>query len=204
MGATQGPMKSKTLIVLTGPMAAGKGGLEDWAQEKRIPFISMSKLIEEHAGKDKEELGREGMQEYSNAQRRKHGADLFARETAKRINSNDNEFIIVDGMRNTHEGEYFRSHYQTIVVGIVPPSPEQEFENMQRRDRQGDPNDPQHFEEVRRRELGDGQGEEGQHVDACLRMADATIVNEHGEDGKAQLVGRFEAILRERGIRFEA
>src|SRR3712207_6637996 len=62
VSAVQKPAENTTLVVLTGPMAAGKGALEKWAQARNIPFVSMSEIIEEHAGEQKEDLGREGMQ----------------------------------------------------------------------------------------------------------------------------------------------
>jgi dephospho-CoA kinase len=190
----------KTLIVLTGPMAAGKGALEEWAQDKHIPFISMSEIIEEHAGKPKEELGREGMQDFANTQRQIEGADLYAREVGKRVDMTDSSLVIIDGMRNSHECEYFQAHYETLVVGVVPPSPDKEFENIKRRARPGDPQTREQFEQLRQRELGDAEGEAGQQVAACLAMADALIVNEGGEEHRQELVERFEAILRDWGI----
>ena len=193
----------KTVVVLTGPMAAGKEGLEGWAGERRIPFFSMSEMVEEHAGRSKEELGRRGMQDFANEQRAAHGADVYAREIAKRIDSSDSGLVVVDGMRNVHEGEYFRAHYETIIVGIVPSSPEQEFSNMQDRGRPGDPQTKEQFDQLRQRELGVGEGEEGQQVEPCLEMADLVITKEGGEEGTTELVRRFEQILTERGVDFQ-
>ncbi len=200
MSTAKPPAKQKTLIVLTGPMAAGKGGLEEWAQHRNIPFISMSAMIEEHAGKAKEDIGRESMQDFANAQRQREGADLYARDVAKRIDMSNSSLAIVDGMRNPHECEYFQARYKVLVIGVVPPSPDQEFDNIRQRARPGDPQTREQFEQLRQRELGDGEGEAGQQVAACLAMADALIVNEGGEENRQNLVERFEAILRDRGI----
>ena len=203
MSAAQRPTSNKTLVVLTGPMAAGKGALEEWAEARSIPFVSMSEVIEEHAGKQKEEIGREGMQDFANAQRRAHGPDVYARKTAEHIDTNDSSLAIVDGMRNVRECEYFRTHYRTIVIGIVPESPDQEFENVKERGRPGDPQTKEQFEQVRQRELGHGEGEEGQQVAACLDAADAVIVNPGGEGDHEELVRRFEVILSEQGIKLD-
>jgi dephospho-CoA kinase len=200
VSAAKRPAENKMLVVLTGPMAAGKGSVEKWARARNIPFVSMSELIEEHAGMQKEEIGREGMQDFANGQRHAHGADLYARRIAERIGTIDSSLIIVDGMRNLHECEYFRTHFQTIVVGIVPESPEQEFQNVRKRRREGDPQTREQFERARQRELGHGEGEEGQHVAACVDAADVVIVHGGGEGDGAKLVERFEAILSERGI----
>ncbi len=200
MSASRTRTGSKTLIVLTGPMAAGKGALEKWAQDKGIPFLSMSEIVEDHAGQPKEELGREAMQDFANAQRRAQGADLYARETAKRIDVEESPLVIVDGMRNVHEYEYFKTRYRVLVVGVVPPSPDRQFENVKKRGRPGDPQTKEHFERVRRRELGHGEDDHGQQVAACLELADAVIVNAGGEDDRRELVSRFEALLRERGL----
>ena len=203
MSAAQGPTGNKTLVVLTGPMAAGKGALEKWAQARSIPFVSMSEIIEEHAGKQKEDIGREGMQNFANAQRRAHGADVYAKKTAERIDTNEGPLAIVDGMRNIHECEYFHAHYRTLVIGIVPESPDQEFEKIKERGRPGDPQTKEQFEQARQRELGHGEGEEGQQVAACLDAADAVIVHAGGEGDREELIQRFEAILSEWGIELD-
>jgi dephospho-CoA kinase len=203
VSAAQRPTNNKTLVVLTGPMAAGKGTLEKWAEARSIPFVSMSELIEEQAGQPKEEIGREGMQDFANAQRRAHGPDVYARKAAEHLDTNEGSLAIIDGMRNIHECEYFHAHYRTIVIGIVPESPDQEFEKVKERGRPGDPQTKEQFEQVRQRELGHGESEEGQQVAACLDVADAVIVHAGGEGDHEALVQRFEAILSERGINWE-
>ena len=160
-------------MVLTGMPGSGKSEAVKVAEEMGIPVHHMGSLVKEMVKAKGFEVNRANMQAVADGERRKLGADIWARRTVRLLASAP--MVVIDGTRSLQEVAFFRRELgPNLTVVCVHASPRTRWERIGRRGRE---DDPRTFEELRERdqnELRWGLGE-------VIATADAMLVNEEGK-----------------------
>ncbi len=130
----------KTLICTVGLPGAGKSILVKAARELGVPVYIMGDIIREKA---KAKYGRDDAYHtglFMKEIRRKFGRDIVARLTIDKIKDRgeDSRHILIDGLRNIEELEYFRSTgYKVVLIAVVASFPTR-FKRIITRNRRDD------------------------------------------------------------------
>lgn len=160
-------------MVLTGMPGSGKSEAVKVAEEMGIPVHHMGSLVREMVKAKGFEVDRANMQAVADGERRKLGADIWAKRTVRLLASAP--MVVIDGTRSLQEVAFFRRELgPNLTVVCVHASPRTRWERISRRGRE---DDPRTFEELRERdqnELRWGLGE-------VIATADAMLVNEEGK-----------------------
>jgi dephospho-CoA kinase len=165
-------MKKKVRVIgLTGTNGAGKGEAALFFVEKGYAHLSLSDVIREELRKQKQEITRDNMISMGNFMRLKYSPDNLASRVAKKIT----EKAVIDSIRNPREVEFFRKHYNFILLAIDAPA-ELRFERVQKRGRDESAANFQEFMAKEAEEMG--TDEKSQQLLACMEMADHTIIND--------------------------
>jgi len=176
------------VLLLTGMPGSGKSEAVKVAEEMGIPVHHMGGMVREMVKAKGFEADRANMQAVADGERKKFGADIWARRTARLITSTP--IVVIDGTRSLEEVAYFRKELgQALTVVCVHGSPRTRWERISRRGR-GD--DPRTFEELQMRdqnELRWGLGE-------VIATADVMLVN---EEGKGTLRAQMRRLLLDAG-----
>ena len=165
-------------IGVVGQIAAGKGVLVEYLV-KKFNFISFSlstivhKEIENRKIKD---FTRETMQEVGNGLRCEYGDDILARRTIERLNEEKNDRVVIEGIRNPGEIEFFKKNPSFILIGIKTKK-KLRFKRSLQRAKPWDPKNWKDFIKVGKQDLGIGQKKSGQQVGKCLAYCDYILTN---------------------------
>jgi dCMP deaminase len=162
------------IVGLTGKNGAGKGEVAAFLRDKSFYYYSLSDVIREDLESKGIPVTRENLIGAGNDLRQKHGADVLARLTLKKIDPNLN--YVVDSIRNPAEVTALREAGDFVLLN-VEASPEVRFSRIQSRSRE---QDPQTLEEFLRVEEAERQSstQHKQSIQDCQAMADFTIVND--------------------------
>jgi dephospho-CoA kinase len=169
------------VIGLTGTIGSGKEFVKEIIKKKYDCYdVSLSGAIMNMA-KNNPKLSRKDLQEMGNQLRQKYGAHLLAKVSTEFM-PREKPVMIVDGIRNPGEAEWLRKTYKNnfILVGVDAPQ-QMRFERIQKRGRPLDPKTFEEFDQLDRRDQGEGEPAYGQHVKKCLEMADIMINNDGNE-----------------------
>lgn len=112
-------MKSCVLI-LSGLPGSGKSEAAEYFSKKNFPVIRMGTLTDnllqkgKHQGERQEKAIRENV-------RKQFGNDIYAKWAIEELNqlNKENNIIVVDGLRNTAELEYFNNHLPSIKLVYI-------------------------------------------------------------------------------------
>ena len=178
------------VLLLTGMPGSGKSEAVKVAEEMGIPVHHMGGMVREMVKAKGFEADRANMQAVADGERKKFGADIWARRTARVIAGAP--MIVIDGTRSLEEVAFFRHELGTgLSVVCVHASPATRWERIARRGRE---DDPRTFEELRERdrnELRWGLGE-------VIATSDVMLVN---EEGKGTLRAQMRRLLLDAGTR---
>ncbi|MDD8031526.1 MAG: AAA family ATPase [Acidobacteriota bacterium] len=159
------------LIGLTGTNGAGKGEVAAFFQKKGYDYVSLSDIIREELRARGLEASRDNLIACGNELREKFGADILARRATKKIKGP----TVIDSIRNSREIEYLRSLGDFILIAVDAPI-EIRFERVKKRGRD---ESAVTLEEFRKKEeLEKSTEENSQQLEACLKLADLTIIND--------------------------
>jgi dephospho-CoA kinase len=103
--------------------------------------------------------------------RERYGMDIFAKLTAEEVEGVKGDVILVDGVRNPEELEYFRGRGWDVVVVATISSPKTRYERLRARGRIDDVKSYEEFIARDEREIGIG-------MDRVILYADYYIVND--------------------------
>jgi len=109
------------IIAFTGMPASGKSEAVQLAKNKGIPVIRMGDLVWEETKQQGKPLNDKNVGDVASSMRKKYGMDIWAKRTVKKINSlKKSPHLIIDGVRNMEEIEYFKKELRLdfFVVAI--------------------------------------------------------------------------------------
>ena len=178
-------MVNEMIIGLTGSLAAGKGSVSDFLKKKGFVYTSLSNELREFAKEHKIEITRKNLQDLGNKLREERGPGVLANLIIEKINNQNFEKVIVDGVRNPSEVHALKGMKNFFLVSVDAPA-QLRFKRMIERDRESDPKTWEEFIQVDQRDKGFGEGLNGQAVGKCMDMADFTFIN----DGDYEFVER--------------
>jgi dephospho-CoA kinase len=112
------------IIAFTGMPASGKSEAVQLAKDKGIPVIRMGDMVWEETKRQAKPLDDKNVGEIANSMREKHGMDIWAKRTVEKIRSlKKSPLLVIDGVRNMEEIEYFKQELgmDFLVIAIDAP-----------------------------------------------------------------------------------
>jgi dephospho-CoA kinase len=109
------------ILAFTGMPASGKSEAVAIVKDKGIPVIRMGDLVWEETLKKGKPLNNKNVGNIAQTMRKKHGMDIWAIRTVKKIRSlKKSSFLVIDGIRNKEEVDYFKKELglDFLVISI--------------------------------------------------------------------------------------
>ena len=178
------------IIGLTGENCSGKGMVADYLQKKSFYFYSLSDVIREELTSKGTEITRDALIKEGNNLRQKYGPSVLAVKTTAKLQTDKN--YIIDSIRNPAEVNELKKLTRFVLLKILS-DPENRFERMKERNREGDPKTLKEFLRVEELEASN-QNSAKQQLTACMKLADKTIVN---DDQPENLYKKVDQLLQE-------
>ncbi len=180
--------RKKLLICTSGLPGSGKGVVLEAAKRLKIPYVVMGDIVRSETEKrglspNPINTGRT-MLEY----RERFGKDFFGRKTVEEIERVGADVVLIDGVRNLEEVEYFLSRKWSVIIIVTLASPRLRYKRLRRRMRIDDVKSYEGFLARDERELSVG-------IDRVILRADYFIVNQ--KKSREEVIGKALAILRE-------
>ena len=170
--------ESSVIIGVVGQIASGKGILvNQLTGHFNFKSFSLSSIV--HAELEKEEnskFTRQTLQDIGDKLRREYGDDILARRLYEVIKGQKTGHIVIEGIRNPGEIEFFKKNSNFILIG-VKANRGLRFNRVLSRGKEWDPKTYNDFLKVDRRDLGVRQNKSGQQVGKCLAYCDYVITN---------------------------
>ncbi|MBN1258685.1 dephospho-CoA kinase [Candidatus Peregrinibacteria bacterium] len=164
------------IIGLTGPMASGKSTVVAALQKIGYKLVTLSDMVREEARARGVAEERENLMEVGHSLREKFGAGVLGARALEKIRAEGGDKWIVDGIRNPAEVTGLRQNPDFILIANAAPE-EKIIERIFYRKRADDTLDKEAIHRKLRREMGEGEPEDGQQVGKCMEMADYTFQN---------------------------
>uniref|UniRef100_A0A7C4FEB8 Flagellar hook-basal body complex protein FliE n=1 Tax=Thermofilum pendens TaxID=2269 RepID=A0A7C4FEB8_THEPE len=160
------------VVLVTGMPGSGKSVVSEAAKRVGYSVVRMGDVVREIAA----ELGRqatdESLGDVALCIRAEHGMDVVARLTLhKACMDYRNTPIVVEGVRNLEELEFFKNHALKCYLVAVHASPQTRFSRLSTRGRSDDPRSWEDFVRRDLRELKMGLG-------SVIALADVVLINE--------------------------
>ena len=165
------------IIAFTGMPASGKSEAVQLAKDKGIPVIRMGDLVWEETRRQGKPLDDKNVGDVASSMRKKYGMDIWAKRTVEKIHSlKKSPHLIIDGVRNMEEIEYFKKDLglDFFIVAIYA-SNELRRKRAIARGRTDDSKDLKDLEERDRREIRWG-------LQKVIADADIVILNNRSLD----------------------
>jgi dephospho-CoA kinase len=143
------------IIAFTGMPASGKSEAVQLAKNKEIPVIRMGDLVWEETRRQGKPLDDKNVGDVASSMRKKYGMDIWAKRTIKKIHSmKKSTHLIIDGVRNMEEIEYFKKDLGLdFFVVAIDAYDELRRKRVIARGRTDDSKDPKDLEERDQREI---------------------------------------------------
>jgi len=112
------------IIAFTGMPASGKSEAVQLAKDKGIPVIRMGDMVWEETKRQGNPLDDKNVGDVAHSMREKHGMDIWAKRTVEKIHSlKKSPLLVIDGVRNMEEIEYFKKELgmEFLVIAIDAP-----------------------------------------------------------------------------------
>jgi len=184
------------LIGLTGENCAGKGTAADYLVKKGFYYYSLSDIIREELANEGKEITRDALIAKGNDLRRNFGSDILAKRTIAKHLPDRN--YVIDSIRNPAEAKALLATGKMTLV-YVTASPEDRFERMKSRKREGDPRSFEAFKIIDRAEM-ESKDEFGQRLGEVFALSTKRVVNE--SDFKS-LYSTLDSLLSEMSADFK-
>ena len=180
-----------TVIGITGPFGSGKTTAASFFKTKGYYKITLSSFLEDELDKQGKEITRRNLQDLANSWREKFGSSFLAKKALEYVSAEKIEKVVVDGVRNLGEVEYFKANSNFILLGIVADRSVR-FQRIKKLKNREELN-RQLFDQLDLRDLGITQDlETGLQVAKCLAVSDY-FINSNDENRYQQ---RLEEFLR--------
>ncbi len=159
------------IIAFVGMPASGKSEASAMARTLNIPIVNMGEIVREETAKrgllpTDENIGGTGTN-----LRKEGGMDVIARRCVPKIRSLDSVMVVVDGIRNIEEINYFKQQFGFDFELIAIKTPfELRFARVKKRARS---DDMCNMDELARRD----EREKSWGLDKAIEKADITINN---------------------------
>jgi dephospho-CoA kinase len=178
------------IIAFTGMPASGKSEAVQLAKDKGLPVIRMGDLVWEETKRQGKPLDDKNVGEIAHSMREKHGMDIWAKRTVEKIRSlKQSPLLVIDGVRNVEEIEYFKQELgmDFLIIAIDAPD-ELRRKRAISRGRTDDSKNLKDLEERDKREIRWG-------LQKVIADADIVIPNNGSlEDFKKQVLTVFKKL----------
>jgi dephospho-CoA kinase len=164
------------IIGLTGPMASGKTTVLDVLKKLGYQHVTLSDMVREEARRLGVKEERENLMNVGQSLRREHGAGVLAFRAMAKIKSSGGDKWVIDGIRNPAEIDEIKKESGTVIIANTAPE-ELIIKRIMSRKRADDTFDEISIRKKLRREMGEGEPEDGQQVGKCIEMADFVFKN---------------------------
>ncbi len=162
------------IIGVVGTLGAGKSTAVEYLVSRGFDYYKLSDIIlEKHHLKNPP--SRATRQDLGNQLRKKFGTDILAREVWEKINKSKSKKVVIDGLRNRGEVEFFRGKGGSSLIS-VDRNKKARFKAMKIRGSSRDPKTWEGFLKMEERDL-DEKNEYGQETRKVMQMADFSITN---------------------------
>lgn len=161
------------IVGLTGKFAAGKGTVAERLMALGYRYHSLSDILREELAARGVAEGRDALREIGNELRQAGGPGALARRLLDRLSDGGNH--IVDSIRNPAEVVELRHVAGFVLLAIDAPA-RVRFERLRARDRIGDPETWEAFQEMEAAEL-QSDDPTTQQLLATLALADHELQN---------------------------
>ncbi|MHA1379934.1 MAG: AAA family ATPase [Candidatus Helarchaeota archaeon] len=161
----------KKAYALVGMPGSGKSEALKIVKHLNIPIVVMGDIIRDELKKNGIKINSKTMGEYSLKIRKKFGKDIVAVKTYEKISNKYTNKIVIDGLRNYEEIEYFKTKIEDFYIIAVHASPKTRFERLKIRNREDDPARWEDFVERDKREISMG-------ISELIVLADYMLINE--------------------------
>jgi dephospho-CoA kinase len=112
------------IIAFTGMPASGKSEAVQLAKDKGLPVIRMGDLVWEEIHRQGKALNDKNVGSVASSMRKEYGMDIWAKRTVEKIHSlKKSSYLVIDGVRNMEEIEYFKKELgiDFFVIAIEAP-----------------------------------------------------------------------------------
>lgn len=150
--------KDKLIIGLTGLPGSGKSLVVKTARELGFDVIVMGDVVREETANRGLEPTPANVGTVMLELRETNGPGVIAKKCIPKIELNDSQTIVIDGLRSYVEAEIFMKRFSNFILVTVHSPPKIRFERLSIRNRSDDPKDWKVFKERDKRELGIGIG----------------------------------------------
>jgi dephospho-CoA kinase len=157
------------MLLVTGMPGAGKDEFINVASNFGFMDVHMGNTVRKYAVENGIELSDHEVGLYATQEREKHGKHIWAQRTCLYIEGKEN--IIIDGVRNYEELEYFQKKFSTLSVVAIFANRSDRLNRIMKRNRPDDIKSEQGLLERDSRELSWGIGN-------VIALADYMIVND--------------------------
>jgi dephospho-CoA kinase len=178
------------IIAFTGMPASGKSEAVQLVKDKGIPVIRMGDMVWEETKRQGKPLDDKNVGDVAHSMREKNGMDIWAKRTVEKIRSlKKSPLLVIDGVRNMEEIEYFKIELGMDFLVIAIDAPEElRRKRAISRGRTDDSKNPNDLEERDKREIRWG-------LQKVIANADIVIPNNGSlEDFKKQVLTVFKKL----------
>lgn len=159
------------LIAFVGMPASGKSEAAAIAKKLGIPVVNMGDVVREETARRGLSPTDENIGGIGTALRREEGMDVIAKRCVPKIRAIKSKVVIIDGIRNINEIEYYKKEFGNDFRLIAINTPfDIRFERVKMRARS---DDMKSMEELKRRD----EREKGWGLDRAIEKADINSDN---------------------------
>ena len=161
----------KIVVGLAGMPGSGKSLVVETARGLGYAIVTMGDVIREETLKLGLDLTPGNVGKVMLQLRADGGVTVVAQKCIPKIEAQEKNKILIDGLRSLHEVEAFKTHFTKFSIAAVHSSPETRFTRLSNRNRSDDSNGWAIFHERDMRELSVGLGN-------VIAMAEQMIIND--------------------------
>ncbi|HVT01157.1 MAG TPA: AAA family ATPase [Patescibacteria group bacterium] len=165
----------KSVIVIVGPIASGKGTVVEILKEKGYVPYSFSDRIKEEIKSRGMEITRFTLNQVSNDLRQTLGTNILAIRNAEKIDQENPELVVVDGARNPEEIKFLQEKYNAKVLGLSA-NQETRYERLRKRGLVNENLTLEQFKELDDRE-NNQKDEHAQQIGESIKLANEVLDN---------------------------